>query len=104
MRVYWARNRLYFTDPLYDVNYLYAGLLALEYLSQFEKDPKGFSQGYVALLKNGFDDRPQALEKKFLEIDLDDSVALVANAADMIGKRTATLERLYAVTGDKAKP
>ena len=50
-RLYWARNRLFFTDPLYDVNYLYAGLLALEYFMRFERDPAGFAPRYVALLK-----------------------------------------------------
>ncbi|HSC47147.1 MAG TPA: M3 family metallopeptidase [Gammaproteobacteria bacterium] len=97
MKVYWARNRLYFTDPLYDVNYLYAGLLALEYLRRFETDPRGFSNRYVALLKNGFTDTPQALEKKFLGIDLGDSAGLARDAAEMITRRTVTLESLYAV-------
>ena len=97
MKVYWARNRLYFTDPLYDVNYLYAGLLALEYLRQFETDPQEFSGRYVALLKNGFTDTPQALEKKFLGIDLDDSAGLARDAAEMITKRSVTLESLYVV-------
>jgi oligoendopeptidase F len=96
MKIYWARNRLYFTDPLYDVNYLFAGLLALEYLQQYESDPHGFSRRYVALLENGFTDTPQALERKFLDIDLDDADGLVGNAAATIGKRTAELAHLYA--------
>jgi oligoendopeptidase F len=95
MSVYWARNRLYFTDPLYDVNYLFAGLLALEYLRQFEADPQNFSQRYVSLLKNGFTDTPQRLEEKFLGIDLDNSERMVSNAATLIEERTTTLERLY---------
>jgi len=96
MKVYWARNRLYFTDPVYDVNYLYAGLLALEYLRRFEQDPKGFPARYVALLKNGYTDTPQALEKRFLGIDMDDARGLVKDASDMIGARTQELQSLYA--------
>jgi oligoendopeptidase F len=95
MRVYWARNRLYFTDPLYDVNYLFAGLLAVQYLQQYEADPKGFSTRYVALLKNGFTDTPQALEKRFLGVDLDDPDRLVQAAAAVIDRRTTALEALY---------
>jgi oligoendopeptidase F len=94
--LYWARDRLFFTDPLYDVNYLYAGLLALRYFSDFERDPTQFSKHYVALLKNGFDDTPATLEKKFLGIDLDDEAALVAGADRFIEARTDTLAKLYA--------
>ncbi len=93
--LYWARDRLFFTDPLYDVNYLYAGLLALQYFSDFERDPARFSPRYVALLKNGFNDTPAALERRFLGIDLNDEPALVANASALITARTGQLEQLY---------
>ena len=93
MKVYWARNRLYFTDPLYDVNYLYSALLALQYLRQFEQEPQGFSRRYVALLKNGFTDTPQALEQKYLGIDMD-AAGLVQNAVLIITQRTAELAKL----------
>lgn len=92
--LYWARDRLFFTDPLYDVNYLYAGLLALKYFTDFQRDPSGFSRKYVALLKNGFNDTPAALERRFLGIDLGDESGLVANAAALIEQRTDELERL----------
>jgi oligoendopeptidase F len=95
--LYWARDRLFFSDPLYDVNYLYAGLLALRYFSDFELDPARFSKRYVALLKNGFDDSPAALEKKFLGIDLNDERALVADANRFIEARTESLAKLYAL-------
>lgn len=93
--LYWARDRLFFTDPLYDVNYLYAGLLALAYFTDYERDAQGFSPQYVALLKNGFNDSPAALERRFLGIDLSDERGLVANAAGVIGARTQTLSTLY---------
>jgi oligoendopeptidase F len=97
MKNYWAYNRLYFTDPLYDVNYLFAGLLALEYLKQFEEDPHGFAQRYVAFLKNGLTDTPRVLEKRFLAIDLDDAPRLATDAASLIDKRTTMLAALYKV-------
>lgn len=100
MRVYWAHDRLYFTDPNYDVNYLFAGLLALEYMRQFERDPKGFAPRYLALLRNGFSATPQELEKTFLGIDLEAPAALVKDAAQLIGRRADVLERLYAALND----
>jgi oligoendopeptidase F len=93
--LYWARDRLFFTDPLYDVSYLYAGLLALQYFTDFEHDPKAFSKSYVALLKNGFNDTPTTLEKRFLRIDLANEAALVANATALTDARTAMLSKLY---------
>ncbi|HEY2474560.1 MAG TPA: M3 family metallopeptidase [Candidatus Cybelea sp.] len=99
--LYWARDRLYFTDPLYDVNYLFAGLLALAYFTRFEQDSGDFTTRYVALLKNGFNDSPAALERRFLGIDLTDERALVANAASLIEGRTEVLAKLYS-SGGKA--
>jgi oligoendopeptidase F len=96
--LYWARDRLFFTDPLYDVNYLYAGLLALRYFTDFEQDPASFSKRYVALLKNGFSDTPPALEKRFLGIDLSNEAELVTSAAAFINARTAILSKLYGKT------
>lgn len=95
MKATWARNRLYFSDSFYDVNYLFAGLLALEYLHRFERDPQDFERRYVALLKNGYDDTAAALLRRFLDIDLDDGATLVRDATDLIDRRTTTLEGLY---------
>lgn len=87
-KLYWARNRLYFTDPLYDVNYLYAGLLALAYFTRYQAAPNDFAPRYVALLENGFNDSPAVLERRFLGIDLNDEAALVSGAAALIDERT----------------
>lgn len=100
MQVYWAQDSLYYTDPLYDVNYLFAGLLALRYFQDFKEHPNSFPRHYVALLKSGFTDTPQALEKKFLNIDLANTAALVRNANAIIEQRTAVLERLYRGCGE----
>ncbi|HZY95912.1 MAG TPA: M3 family metallopeptidase [Candidatus Cybelea sp.] len=93
--LYWARNRLFFTDPLYDVNYMYAGLLALQYFADLQSDPGSFPQRYVALLKNGFNDAPAALEKRFLGIDFSNEAGLVANGAALIDTRTRRLSKIY---------
>ena len=98
--LYWARDRLFYTDPLYDVNYLYAGLLAIAYFTDFKRDPNAFAPRYVALLKNGFKRlKPAALERRFLGIDLSDERALVTNAAALIDARTAELSLLYVTRG-----
>ena len=94
-QLYWARDRLFFTDPLYDVNYLYAGLLAATYFADFKRDPQAFAPRYVALLKNGFDASPADLERRFLGINLSDEKALVATATALIDARTAELSQLY---------
>jgi oligoendopeptidase F len=95
LRVYWASNRLYFTDPFYDVNYLFAGLLALEYLRLYEQSPKDFATHYVAMLQNGFTDAPERLLQTYLQIDLKDEAELVSHATELIRRRTATLEDFY---------
>ena len=92
--LYWARDSLFFSDPLYDVNYLYAGLLALRYFTDYEREPAAFSRRYVALLKNGFNDTPAALEKRFLGIDLHDEAGLVADAGRFIETKTDILSQI----------
>jgi oligoendopeptidase F len=95
MKVYWARNRLYFTDPLYDVNYLLAGVLALNYLERLESDAARFRPQYLALLQNGFTDTPEVLLRRFLDIDITDARGLLAGASRVIDTRAARLEQLY---------
>ena len=103
-RAFWARNRLYFIDPFYDTNYLFAGLLALAYLRQFEQDPRDFERRYVALLQNGFDAPAQALLRRFMRIDLDDGAGLVRDATATIAARTAALARLYEASAKPLTP
>jgi oligoendopeptidase F len=94
-RLYWAHDSLFYTDPLYDVNYLFAGLLALTYFDRFESDPHDFSRRYVSLLRNGFNSDPVTLERQFLGIDLTDVASLVRAANDSIERRMQKLRGLY---------
>ena len=55
-----------------------------------------FARRYVALQRNGFDDAPAALLKRFMQIDLDDPATLVRGATGLIAERSATLAGLYA--------
>ena len=56
------------------------------------------NDGYVSLLKNGFNASPADLEQKFLGIDLSDEPALVTNASALIDDRSMVLAKLYSTT------
>jgi oligoendopeptidase F len=88
----WEAMSLAYEDPLYNVNYLYGGLLALQYYKQWKASPQTFAPAYVALLQNGFDDTPVNLLRRFLRIDLDDEATLVANAQSVAEEKLAALE------------
>jgi oligoendopeptidase F len=70
LRSRWATMSLMWEDPLYNVNYAYGGLLALKYFQLYTTRHDWFVPRYIALLKNGFDQTPTELLKRFLEIDL----------------------------------
>jgi len=87
----WAMVSLMYEDPLYDVNYVYGGLLALKYYHLYSTRPGWFVPRYMALLKNGFDAPPDELLKRFLEIDLSSS-ELLDDGLIEIDKRLQQLE------------
>jgi oligoendopeptidase F len=86
----WQLVSLMYEDPFYDVNYVYAGLLALKYYDLLESDPKAFRRSFLAMLKNGFDAPPDVLLKKFLAIDLHDP-RLVVDAQRALQRRLREL-------------
>jgi oligoendopeptidase F len=88
----WEAMSLAYEDPLYNVNYLYGGLLALQYYKQWKASPQTFAPAYVALLQNGFDDTPANLLKRFLRMDIKDEAALVANAQSVADEKLTALE------------
>jgi oligoendopeptidase F len=92
-RASWEGTSLAFEDPFYDVNYMYASMLALKYFQLYKADPDAFLPRYRALLENGFDDTPRNLMKRFLDIDLD-SPALLGDAVTVVDARLKALESL----------
>lgn len=58
LRNSWIGKRLMYDDPNYLVNYLYAGLLAVQLYVQDQRDPERFRQRYLAVLGEGFDRAP----------------------------------------------
>jgi oligoendopeptidase F len=92
LKARWIALELAYEDPLYDVNYVYGGLLALSYYRAWKQDREAFDRAYLALLENGFDDTPQTLLRRFLNIDLSNDAALAATARAVVEQKFASLE------------
>lgn len=90
----WASKGLMFQDPLYLVNYLYAGLLATKMLDMVEHDPATFRTRYAQLLRNGFYAPPEELLRTFFGRDLSQR-ELVEDAMRILGKRIGALAEIY---------
>jgi oligoendopeptidase F len=86
LRSRWAMISLMFEDPLYDVNYVYGGLLALKYYQLYSTRREWFAPRYIALLKNGFDRPPAELLQQFLDIDLS-APSLLNDDVELLGRR-----------------
>lgn len=83
---------LLYEDPLYLMNYAYAGLLAVKSYQMYTTDPVHFRELYIALLQNGFTASPAVLVKQFLGIDLS-SARLVDDDMAVIDERIHDLSR-----------
>jgi oligoendopeptidase F len=57
----WSRKRLIFQDPFYLVNYMYAGIIAINLYQQAKLHPGSFPVRYDALLRRGYDAPPMTL-------------------------------------------
>ncbi len=95
LRTRWATVSLMYEDPLYDVNYVYGGLLALKYYELYTTKREWFVPRYVALLKNGFDKTPAELLHQFLEIDLS-GPGLLDSDLQLLNARLDQLEAMAA--------
>ena len=91
LRTRWATVSLMFEDPLYDVNYIYGGLLALKYFQLYSTRRDWFVSRYIALLKNGFNQPPAELLNRFLQIDLT-GTALLHDDLELLSRRLDQIE------------
>ena len=57
----WSTKRLLFQDPFYLVNYLYAGIVAIDLYKEAKLHPDTFPDRYRALLRRGYDAPPLIL-------------------------------------------
>lgn len=94
LKMRWITNRLFYEDPLYDINYVYGSLLALKYYEMLLQTPASFVKNYISLLGNGFNAAPELLLSKFLNIDLHDP-GLITGAVRIIENKVRLLEQEY---------
>jgi oligoendopeptidase F len=93
----WATRNLMVEDPLYLVNYLYAGLLATKMFDMVKHDPTAFQKHYVDLLRNGFYAPPAELLRRFFGRDLSQQ-QLVDDSMRVLQERIQALSQMYKKT------
>ncbi|MCU1117531.1 peptidase [Stenotrophomonas maltophilia] len=91
----WIGKRLMYDDPNYLVNYLYAGLLAVQLFVQDQRDPAGFRERYLAVLGEGFDRAPTEQVAQLLG-HAPDWPALVDADLQVFNQTVAQLQALHA--------
>lgn len=96
LKMRWITNRLFYEDPLYDINYVYGALLALKYYELLNQAPGSFVKNYISLLSNGFDAPPEVLLKEFLNIDVHDP-DLITSAVHTLENKGRLLSEEYSV-------
>ncbi len=94
LKLRWITSRLFYEDPLYEINYVYGSLLALKYYEMFIQAPELFGKKFISLLGNGFNATPEVLLSKFLGIDLLDP-DLLTGALRILEEKVGLLEHEY---------
>jgi len=94
LRGTWASKRLMFEDPMYQVNYLYASLVAIALFELVQRDAATFRARYSEFLRGGFTAPPEALLARLFghEVRAED---LVSSAMQLITARTTELAVVY---------
>ena len=95
MKSTWIRKSLMFEDPVYLVNYLYAGLLATKLFALRERKPEKFQGQYLAFLRSGFAAPPAVMIKQAFGFDFACDVVLAEDLA-LVKEKTAELRADYA--------
>jgi oligoendopeptidase F len=90
----WATKSLMFQDPLYLVNYLYAGLLATKMFDLVEREPAAFQKRYADLLGEGFYAPPEDLLRSFFGRSLSQH-ELVDDGLNILRRRMDALSATY---------
>jgi oligoendopeptidase F len=90
----WISKSLMVQDPLYLVNYLYAGLLATKMFDMLKQEPVSFQKRYAALLREGFHAPPEELLRSFFGRDLSQR-QLVDDSMNILQQRISSLAEVY---------
>lgn len=86
----WVGKRLLFDDPLYNVTYLYAMLVAVKLYQQVHARPRWFAPRYLALLQHGFDAPAGELLQRYLGFGLNHQ-ELLGEAEQLLDAQLAHL-------------
>lgn len=90
----WMTKRLMYQDPLYLVNYMYAGLLATKMFDMAQRDPVDFQKRYMELLSGGADAPPEEILRRFFGRDVPPR-ELVADDMALLKQKVQALQTLY---------
>jgi len=90
----WMSKSLMVQDPLYLVNYLYAGLLATRMFDMIKHDPAGIRLRYADLLRQGFYAPPEDLLRTFFGRELTQQ-ELVDDGMNILQQRIDALAATY---------
>jgi oligoendopeptidase F len=90
----WIQRRLFFEDPLYNINYLYAMLVACKFYDIAHHNPQAFAVNYNKLLRNGFNDTANNLLKKYMGFNLGQK-DLLNGAMELIKTKVTALKAFY---------
>jgi oligoendopeptidase F len=90
----WITKGLMYEDPLYLVNYLYAGVLATKMFDMVKHDPAGFQKRYANLLHKGFYAPPKDLLRIFFGRELSQQ-ELVDDGMNILKQRIDALAGIY---------
>ena len=96
----WTTRSLMVEDPLYLVNYLYAGLLATKMFDMIKHDPVAFQTHYADLLRNGFYAPPAELLRRFFGRDFSQQ-QLVDDSMGTLQRQIQALADLYQTSDTK---
>jgi len=96
----WTTRQLLVQDPLYLVNYLYAGLLATKMFDMVKHNPVDFQKRYANLLRKGFYAPPAELLHTFFGRDLSQR-QLVDESMGILQVRIRALAEIYKASDSK---
>lgn len=87
----WAGKRLFYQDPLYLTNYLFAGLVAVKLYALSAEDP-GFAARYAQVQARGFDREPSQVVEELIGRPVD-WAQLADDDVTLFNARVAALNR-----------
>jgi oligoendopeptidase F len=98
-RRFWSMVEHYYEQPMYNVNYVLAAVLALRFYQEMKQDPV-FVNSYLRLLEHPFDRPAPEILRLIVGANLRDP-ELLESAFDFVSDKLDELETLYREAGVK---